>query len=139
VPVWFTQEIGKRSWDGATAAKSPPTHQPETRNREACDTCRLPEPRSRFFWARREGRRLSWNRRAGRRVTHSYRIVVFNVEVVVIVVVESVVVAVVFVGHSCGFGSKYNLVVAVVACSGDEYQAGTGIWPGMYVAKLPRP
>ena len=49
--------------------------------------------------------------------TYSDSIVVFNIEVVVIVVVESVVVAVVFVGHACGFEC---VVFVIVACSGKK-------------------
>ena len=48
--------------------------------------------------------------------THSYSVIVFHVEVVVIVVVEGIVVAVVFVGHSCCL----ECVVFVVAWSGDR-------------------
>jgi len=49
--------------------------------------------------------------------TYSYSVVVFDVEVVVIVVVEGVVVAVVFVGHACGFEC---VVFVIVACSGKK-------------------
>lgn len=49
--------------------------------------------------------------------TYSYSVIVFDVEVVVIVVVEGVVVAVVFVGHACGFEC---VVFVIVACSGKK-------------------
>jgi hypothetical protein len=51
----------------------------------------------------REGQADGLEERHG---TYGYGVVVFNVEVVVIVEVESVVVAIVFVGHSCCSGSR---------------------------------
>ena len=47
--------------------------------------------------------------------THSYSVIVFHVEVVVIVVVEGIVVAVVFVGHSGCFGSSVLLLLLLLS------------------------
>jgi hypothetical protein len=69
------------------------------RNREACDM-QAPGTWEPVFGGR-DGRAGGLKLEGWEEGTYSDSIVIFNIEVVVIVVVESVVVAVVFVGHSC--------------------------------------
>jgi hypothetical protein len=124
----FSQENGKRA-QGFVRPPPKVHRQPTDPNPKPGSVRHMQAPGTWepvFGWARREdGRRAGWNWRAGRRrVTHSYSIVVFDVEVVVIVVVEGIIVAVVFVGHSCGrCFERFVVVVVVVVSETRKYQA----------------
>jgi hypothetical protein len=60
--------------------------------------------------------------------THSYSVVVFHVEVVVIIVVEGIVVAVVFVGHSGCFGFSVFLLSLLSPVVVTKYQTAASSW-----------